>query len=478
MTISRRWFIGSMASAVAAARFDAFAAAWKGVPRLKFGVVSDIHVTRPGKPGDTYAYGSGTTFRHALEWFRDQGVDAVVCAGDMADRGTLANLEVVGGIWRSVFPGNKAPDGRHVEPVFLYGNHDADFGWFKNASGLLRNKSPEEAEQLLASCIASTRAESWRKAFGEEYADVYLKWVKGYAFVCAHWGCEGKLAAFLAGHKDELAGSKPFFYAQHPHPGGTVYGARAWGNDGGVATKALAAFPNAVAFSGHSHTPLALAQTIWQGAFTSIGASSLSYLDTLADAKCLNCKPAWNAKDKTPPAFMAMADDRSREGMLVTVCDGFIKIDCREFVKDEPLCAVRVLPLPYDPAKAYYSFENQMARLPAPAFPANARATCRRKVAGNGVEHVVVEFPSAVCSMKGARVAWYAMSVFEKAGDKPVFAAKVSAVDYFSNVARIPPTATIAFPSGRLPNGKAYRYEVRAIDLFDRESKPLAGEIA
>ncbi len=467
-----------MASAVAAMRFDAFAAAVKGTPRLKFGVVSDIHITRLGKPGDKYSYGSGTTFRHALEWFRDQGVDAVVCAGDMADRGILANLKVVGELWRSVFPGNKAPGGRHVEPVFLYGNHDADFNWFKKASGQLRNKSPEETEKLLASCIASTRAESWKEAFGEEYADVYMKKVKGYPFICAHWGCEGKLAEFLAGHKAELSGRKPFFYAQHPHPRDTVYGSRAWGSDRGESTKALSEFPNAVAFSGHSHIPLALAQSIWQGEFTSIGTSSLSYLSTLADRRCLNRKPEWNEKDKTPPAFMDLAHDKSREGMLVTVYDDRIEIECREFVKNESLCAPRVLPLPYDPATAPYSFARQKARLPAPAFPDRAKPSCSRKTSDKGVEHIVVEFPSAKYSMDGARVVWYSMYMYERGGDTPVFAAKVSAVDFFSNVSRIPKTATIAFPSDRLPTGKAYRYEIRACDLFDRQSKPLVGEIA
>ena len=52
----------------------------------------------------------------------------------------------------------------------------------------------------------------------------------------------------------------------------------AWGHDKGIATKTLSNYPNAIAFSGHSHYSLTDERSIWQGAFTSIGQSSL-YID-------------------------------------------------------------------------------------------------------------------------------------------------------------------------------------------------------
>ncbi len=63
-------------------------------------------------------------FRKALEWFCDQGVDAVAVCGDMADTGMLAELQAVAQTWSAVFPNDMAPDGRHVERLFIYGNHD------------------------------------------------------------------------------------------------------------------------------------------------------------------------------------------------------------------------------------------------------------------------------------------------------------------------------------------------------------------
>ncbi len=62
-------------------------------PRLRFGVVSDIHITRVGANERMEAFGNNLTFRHALEWFREQNVDAVVIAGDMADRGLDDSLK-------------------------------------------------------------------------------------------------------------------------------------------------------------------------------------------------------------------------------------------------------------------------------------------------------------------------------------------------------------------------------------------------
>ena len=43
-------------------------------PLLRFGVASDLHATD---------WASAETFRRALRWFRDQGVDAVMVPGDL-----------------------------------------------------------------------------------------------------------------------------------------------------------------------------------------------------------------------------------------------------------------------------------------------------------------------------------------------------------------------------------------------------------
>ena len=120
MNISRRqFFIGGAAfgalGAFSGCRFFASnGTSAAGAPKLKFGVVSDIHILRVGANEEMSAFGNNLTFKHTLEWFRSQDVDAVVIAGDMADKGLDTHLMAVAEAWYSVFPNDKYPDGRPV----------------------------------------------------------------------------------------------------------------------------------------------------------------------------------------------------------------------------------------------------------------------------------------------------------------------------------------------------------------------------
>ena len=102
--ISRRAFLQSVAAFAAGRAFAAPPGVFSvGTPLLSFAAISDIHVTVQ-KPSLKY----GTkVFEHALEWYRAQGVDAVVITGDLADKGLTEELEMVGAAWRKVFPENK-----------------------------------------------------------------------------------------------------------------------------------------------------------------------------------------------------------------------------------------------------------------------------------------------------------------------------------------------------------------------------------
>ena len=141
------------------------------------GVLSDIHI-RCDKPEQ------GEMFRKALEYFRDRGVDAVLLAGDIADTGRVAELEICANVWYSVFPDGKAPDGRPVEHLFVFGNHCVD-GW-QNP----RYRSPTTDEQArLADAIgyADVRQKTWRRLFHEDFQPIWMKTVKGYPVIGAHW---------------------------------------------------------------------------------------------------------------------------------------------------------------------------------------------------------------------------------------------------------------------------------------------------
>ena len=77
----REFFVGGAAFGALGAfggnRFVASAIAFSVRPRLRFGVVSDVHIMSADAPDTNGHSGSPETFRKTLEWFRGQEVDAV-----------------------------------------------------------------------------------------------------------------------------------------------------------------------------------------------------------------------------------------------------------------------------------------------------------------------------------------------------------------------------------------------------------------
>ena len=114
-------------------------------PRIRFGVLSDVHIVRVGANEDIALRGNNLTFKRTLEWFKSQNVDAVVIAGDITDKGLSENLMAVADAWYSVFPDDKYPDGRRVEKVFVTGNHDWEGYKYGNAAA---KKYPDAKERV------------------------------------------------------------------------------------------------------------------------------------------------------------------------------------------------------------------------------------------------------------------------------------------------------------------------------------------
>ena len=161
MFTTRRFFIGGFASAFALGPRRMFASApgafAGGKPALAFGVLSDVHVAlAPGGKKLNARYNTETLTK-AFEWFRDNGADAVVIAGDMAHCGLAGELKALADAWFKVFPGDKALDGRHVERIFVFGNHD----W--SSPGRAKAVFPDEKERK-ANLLVADPKKWWREA--------------------------------------------------------------------------------------------------------------------------------------------------------------------------------------------------------------------------------------------------------------------------------------------------------------------------
>ena len=391
--MNRREFLGGLSAFAALSGCKSAGELFALNPaRLKFGVLSDVHCQ----------YRAFTdTLERAFAWFRDHGVDAVVIAGDIADMGMYEELRFVADCWNRVFPNGLAPDGRKVEHLFVTGNHDVAGRvptWTNNATW--QSYYCGDIEEMKRHNLCTRRggiAAAWEECFGEKYEKISRRTVKGYDFILSHWdtwsGVDG-LEDYFRKVGPTLDASKPFFYVQHPHPKSTVYGEWAWGADDGRSTRALSAFPNAVAFSGHSHFSLTCEKSIWQGAFTSIGTATLAAAED--DYGGREESGAFPGEQVHVPVIGGRAN--GKQGLLVTVCDDFVTVERHDFVYGKSLGEPWVFTAPVDPSAPKYAFAAHAAAEGAPQFAADAKVTVAEggacdRCRGKSAAHVTVRFP-------------------------------------------------------------------------------------
>ena len=464
----KNFLIGSMAAAAVGARrmFAAPAGTVAGTPRLTFGVLSDIHVRDEATQRD---------FIKALEWYRSRGVDAVVVAGDMADWGLVRQLRLVSDAWFKVFPDNKTPEGRPVVQLLEYGNHDvADW----------RAKDYKDDAERAQNMIKYDPKKQWEDAFREAYAPVESKTVKGHVFVRAHWPAVNgpAVGAWFDAHAKEIDPSRPFFFFQHPHPKDTCYGPWAWGHDNGAATNALGPFPNAVALSGHSHYTLTDERTVWQGAFTSIGTSSLSYTSLDYNYRENAGGNNYGEMETRKRQMGRLGTGDGKQGMLFTVCDDFVRIERHEFVWDQSLGDDWILPVG-KAAEGPFAYAKRKPARTAPEFPAGAdvsfalvppKAKDGEDPAKLKPTQVEVTFPHAETRAK-CRVFEYEVQAVVVADDVELVAAtrRVLAPDFHLPASQTGKKGRCVFALADLPAKARIRFDVRPIECFGAKGREI-----
>jgi predicted phosphodiesterase len=471
--------------------------------RLKFGVVSDVHV-KLAADGRSLAPGYDTqTLEQTFTYFRDCGVDAVMIAGDIADIGFVSELKAVADTWFKVFPGDRAPDGRKVERLFVFGNHDA----YALQKGGDIFKDPKVLQR---EAIEADPQKAWDYCFHEEWSPYFKKTVKGFDFFCSHWqsgvwcngyaetGCSGCADAFRSA-MEKCDPAKPFFYVQHPHPRDTVYGRDAWGVDDGTSTRLLSAFPQAVAFSGHSHEPLTNERAIWRGAFTSVATGSLRYLSANSifnradvagyeNGGCDVYAPNVNRADRgiyyarynAPKSMSVEATCRDiRVGQIVSVYDDRIEFEKREFLSGMKLSEDWVVELP---AKAK-SFAVRAKSAKTAEFPAGAKISAVRTSAKTrGLKRneiniepeekaaIRFEFPPANV---GGRVAEYEISAANSGGSEVRVRICATGGLYPKNHTKFSKNVVATVFADRFPVGTE-TFLVTPLDSFGNAGKALS----
>ena len=465
MNVNRRDFIGGTLAALGFSALPGgliFAAppGWKhgGKPNLVFGVVSDTHLRTANKGNGIGANWPDKYFAAALEYFKAQGVDAVVHCGDFAHRGQVREMEFHAEAWRWVFA-----DGREPEKLFVAGNHDllgADYGDF------VKNRYPDEAERA-KHVLATDMAANWERIWGEKYEPVWHKDVKGYHFFGRQWGVdEGNFAKFLRGQDATLHladGIKPFFLLSHARSHKAIY-------------KTAGKMRNSVSFFGHWHHSAANWNKIYFWGCPNI------------HVPC--CEPrggnglAGEGQISKATLEGREACGKSRQGYVVRVYDDMLTIERREFGAGGSLGADWVMPLgKYDPHP--FSKDELKKVIGEPQFRTGAKLTVeisnaetqRRREGENensATPRLRVRIPLADGN-PDSRVYAYEVVVIGEAGSQKLFKA-VYAAGCNMGIGHEPNggVTTLDIPKSELPPGKTLTFAVRPLTSLGTFGKPIA----
>lgn len=467
--MTRRGFIGSAAAAVSLGAFRTCAAGagCVGRPNLVLGVVSDIHAPSSANMD---------AFRKALVWYRERGADGVVLTGDLTTWSEESEFMAVSKVWNSIFPDDRLPDGRKVEKLFVTGNHDVD-GW-DSPKGRANFRRPVEE-----SGFPYHREEFWKRYFGEPYAAVVRKEVKGYTFVLRNWHSrhsrfrEGNpLPDWFAAHGKELPTDRPFFLLQHEPPLGGCNSP--WANpsvcDRGEAAKCLSMFPNAVALTGHTHYSLGDDSSVWQGAYTSVNCGSACAWPFTAAGR-----ENGHAGDENEVEMQMIPKDSARQAMILSVYADRLVFERRDLIDGEPLGDDWIIPIGHGAARPYAHGIRRTAT-PAPRFGPGAKVTVVAKEgedrAGDRHEQIVVTFPAVNGLLGGARAYDFEVSAeglcadgrWVSCGSKAVFSPNA----FRSPKADVRPV-TCVFAKRGFSGKVAARFSVRPRDVWGKAGSSI-----
>lgn len=441
-------------------------------PLLRFGVVSDPHI---GVKPEATAF-----LENALRWLAAQNVDAVLCPGDIAHSGLISEMETFANVWNRVFPGGLRPDGGKVELMLVTGNHDID-AWGGRWDGF-----SEDALRKNRFWHGGNPEKTWRRLFGQPWELVWRRDVKGFVFLGAQWKtAKPSIEEFLAEVGPSLDPGKPFFYCQHAHPKETCHGWYSDGDDDGEATRALSPFPNAVAISGHSHCALSDERTVWQGAFTSIGAGcTQSWCVPLLRPEYVNASASWHSswREKTMASVSNAKDGRDLGGgfEMVEVYADHLVVHRRSVVFDEPIGPAWTVPLPAR-ADGPFDFARRAAVGTPPQFPADAAVRVEHCPEGHPLESVghrgesciAVSFPHAR-NVGGHRVFDYEITAVAENAEPVVRRIMAPGFAWPEEHSEIP--GTCLFLREELPVGKPVRFTVVPRDCFGGKGRAIHSE--
>ena len=435
-----------------------------GEPVLRFGVISDIHIRTPE---------STERFRRALRYFDSRRADAVMVAGDLSDWGLKSGFKYVADAWISVFPGDRAADGRTVRKLFVTGNHDFDGWWYGDMTLDMHLNGYSEDEAL--SRIGMEQC--WEEAFGESYSMIRKRIVRGVCFVSAEWkgddvsDRDAAVAKWFADHAAEFPPDKPFFFFRHAPLANTVSssGKR---KEPSVLTDCLRRFPNCIAFNGHTHWTLNDERSIWQEEFTAVSIPSLEY--TSIPRGYENGGDRRRAESTLSMMVLpAREEQREAQGFFATLYEDRLVLERWDFDEMAEAASPWIVPLGRNREKPY-ALEPHAAVTAIPQFREGASVSTRIVNADrrNGRWTIFVELGLPAAECRDGRVFDYLVAAqFE---DGSVAVEKKYLSPAFYRLKRDEPSRlAFRFDGMDLPESGRYRFAVYPRNCFGGAGAPI-----
>ena len=393
-------------------------------PFFRVGWLSDTHT------GSTQA--SFDLVKKAMKLFREQKVDAVIHSGDISDHHDPAGYAIYRQVMDESFAGVKKP----VE-IYAWAWHDIE-GW----------EGPPELG----------RGAAWRRASfvnGAKFLGIRHRMtdrfkIGGHVFVVVpqllndvEWKDKKGLEAYelILQEAERDCGGRPIFVIDHAPPARTIPGSA---NSDEWKRKLYAKHPRVISLSGHVHGSLRDENHIWQGEFTAVNAATLH------------------------PA--------GRDGYCVLV-EGFRdriafrRFDVRdgqEIAREKPW----IVPWPFDPKTAPYSFERRVRTTPVPEFAADARVIAQANEPFTGFTLILP--PVAV----GADSAYlYRVAIAEKTADGwKRFKTAETWTQFHLRPSDRQENVRMPFSAAYFTAGRRYLFAVKPVNFFGVAGKPTYGE--
>ena len=397
---------------------------------FRIGIVSDSQMY--GDKNDWGAHNLALAFKK----LKEEKIDLLLHVGDMSNTYDLNAWKFYRKLFCESFKGNMP------EQVGVIGNH-------------------EYARKDRDAISSKTVYEQFAQITGIPKENPYRKVVNNYDFIGLSEDIKDDYSDEMIKKCDNLIKeaikrdpNKPIFFLTHYHPRYTVVGSVKHNGKANL-RKLLNKYPQIVSLSGHCHYPAEDERTIWQGEFTAIATSTLSY-------GCVKLKGFNLANTIIPYA---------REVIQMFIMD--VKKDSIEIKRYNVLDNKEIKPqsrwiinLPYNPKNPTYSKKRALTRK-EPYFEKNAKALIRYDY---GFSYLIFD-----AAKHHDFVHHYIVRISKKNLDNTYSTASINR--YVGNFYRLEKNRdnvlTFRIDKKNLEPNTVFRYEIYPVESFGKIGKPL-----